>query len=1071
MSYFKCFKSGFHEYVSRFIVLLFIINVVVGQQIGKIITNKTNYSNNEPIEIGCQYNSKPDDVVKDYFNLTLHRSFKSEESSTNYIVNYNDPRYDREKKSFKVYLQELDIGVYKIECCIHTKEKPNGSGIDIKDIYVGTIPEPVQNFTCMNLAFDKLVCSFDEPYNPVHPDYTVEIRAGNQNKKSCILKDVAYKGISRKYCTTENPETGTPYKFIVRSQNSLTTEVLEQQFEVNVLNVTVPAKVNLKLNSADISSADFSFPLEFSAQYDHDRSKHNYLIFNLTLESSVGFHSPDQFQYSINNTGGDVFSLIIKSLPYPHHNYSLTLRSKMMLSPNDTDMYYSEPTYYNFSTTSTRPYKPPRTNMGAFEVIETNRGNKEKTEVTIFWEALKEFEHNGPNFRYVIKVYRNGKLVEMSPIKHSESSATFEISHDNDYNFEIFSKNDVGSSSSSSSVFVSKHVTNNKKTLIEDVWKVTNDEHVNLTWYLDNYVEDFINFTVFWCTPRIRDDYSHCKSSINFEEISKLERSHIFQDHGKLEYNYGISLNFRKYSTGIVWNSCSTEENIKLVNVKNFVAEKPAQQTEIGLRWSAECQYKATISGYNLKYCLLDNSDECVDQRTVTLGNKLESHRIHGLKPYSRYKVSIGMIRRKENILYSHLINETSQAAPSPPQNLTVANVTSSSVFLKWTRPEEMNGVFKTYKVYYNNNNILTNSTNITLTDLEGQTEYNLKVVASTIEDSEPTNNITIHTEIGKPSEPKVKPFYFKDGRNIAEWEKPVHPNAHESLRFYEVRIGDQWSLVTNLSCTLDNCDNTLGDFELIAVNAYESKDMVFEDTYNNDIFENKLCSEHNSTEIYNLFKKGYAFHKSKPIKTQLQCNNVFRANMVLFAILFSSIFIPAVVFLSIYKFRKISKITSVLPPGLGFDSSPIKNNIASIPHDDDDQDVDSEQTMETTENEFSTLTGKEYNLRIQEIEKTISEKPKPFYLTNNSSSPVIESFAPVKENSGYVSINPKPNPGYILIQSQPQPQPSGYVTFPLEPTKIKNESEYFAIETEESPMPAPQLMSGYVTPAGNFYK
>lgn len=469
---------------------------------------------------------------------------------------------------------------------------------------------------------------------------------------------------SRWECTTENPELDTPYNFIVTSHNDLSQEPLVQSFDVNLLNVTVPPKFDLKLNHTDISSAEFYFPLDYSANYEHDRYKNNFLVFILTLQSNVGFHSPDQFQYVINSTDGDKFFLKLTDLPYPSYTYNVTLRSKMALSPNDTDLYYSEPVSYIFTTKPALPYRPPRTNMGAFEIIQIGR-----MEVTIFWEALEEFEYNGPNFRYDFRVFKNNIFIsDMSPTRTSESSATFKIHPNTDYRFEIFSKNELGESPRSSEILVSKHVTIRSHAVqpnpIEDVWKVTNDKQANLTWSLGRFEGDFENFTVFWCAPRNRDDYSNCKSSINFEEISKHERWHVFQHNSKVEYNYGISLNFRNYSTGLVWNSCSAREDRKLEIVKYFRAEKPAQKIEVGLRWDTECQFKSIISGYDLTYCLLDHSDNCVDvePRKEVLGNKLESYKIRGLKPYSRYKFSIGMIRGNEVILYTNVTSETSQS-------------------------------------------------------------------------------------------------------------------------------------------------------------------------------------------------------------------------------------------------------------------------------------------------------------------------------------------------------------------------------------------------------------------------
>lgn len=75
---------------------------------------------------------------------------------------------------------------------------------------------------------------------------------------------------------------------------------------------------------------------------------------------------------------------------------------------------------------------------------------------------------------------------------------------------------------------------------------------------------------------------------------------------------------------------------------------------------------------------------------------------------------------------------------------------------MEWSKPEEMNGEFKFYKVFFNDKKGFNNSdyksttaTNITLMNLDGNTNYLLYVVAHTVEDSEPSNVVSIKTLIG----------------------------------------------------------------------------------------------------------------------------------------------------------------------------------------------------------------------------------------------------------------------------------------------------------------------------------
>lgn len=281
-----------------------------------------------------------------------------------------------------------------------------------------------------------------------------------------------------------------------------------------------------------------------------------------------------------------------------------------------------------------------------------------------------------------------------------------------------------------------------------------------------------------------------------------------------------------------------------------------------------------------------------------------------------------------------------------------------------------------------------------------------------------------------EPSPPISKSSDTHSSKVVAHWTKPDHPNGN--VEFYVVKMGDKMSFVSGgsvLNCTL-TCDHGM-DLNVIAVNVYPSDDMDFNTAFNSDlpVNDNYLCEENDYDIISESYKKGFSFYKSDELTNPLPCSS--RSDSMIIGIPILCIFVPIVVFLSIYKVRKCNDIKVVLPPGLGFGSSPIKNNSANISPD-DDHDVDSEQTMETTENECSTLTGKEYIFQTQDFGKVLSEKPQPQFYTTNSSAPVIENFTTNKDGSGYIKI--QPDSGYIKIP----PNAGGYISFPLaEPTKV----------------------------------
>lgn len=369
----------------------------------------------------------------------------------------------------------------------------------------------------------------------------------------------------------------------------------------------------------------------------------------------MGFHDHHDFEV-LNPGDSDLYILKVYNLPYPGMTYNLTLRQKMLLSSNETDMYYSEPSTFTFTTKPTLPYRPPKTNTGAFEVTASYTKGPA---ITIFWESLKDFEFNGEDFKYDIKVYKNGVRTKLELIESSPFSATYKYKFIRaDYKFEIFSKNEIGSSVNSSIVYVDKRALNGVN-FVEDVWMVTNNTSTNLTFGLNNEAEDFESFTIFWCSPRYRANPSSCQDSIEFIQVSKEERAHIF--HTSNIFNYGVSMNFKDYSSGIVWSSCQVRDDKSLELVKFFKATGE-QKRSVRLTWSIDCQIKSLIHGYFLEYCKLDENDDCMGEtKNQTLGNKLESYEVNGLKPYTKYGFFMRMFRENNRGLVSYDTVKTSQ--------------------------------------------------------------------------------------------------------------------------------------------------------------------------------------------------------------------------------------------------------------------------------------------------------------------------------------------------------------------------------------------------------------------------
>jgi receptor-type tyrosine-protein phosphatase gamma len=136
---------------------------------------------------------------------------------------------------------------------------------------------------------------------------------------------------------------------------------------------------------------------------------------------------------------------------------------------------------------------------------------------------------------------------------------------------------------------------------------------------------------------------------------------------------------------------------------------------------------------------------------------------------------------------------------PSKPQHLTVLDVSSVTITLRWTQPDKLNGAIEGYRVYYMFNNytdmnrdkIKHVSPYITynLTNLKPYTEYKIWVKAYTRNhEGEPSDPIYNSTDISGPSAPRILNLTCQTQDNIFfQWARPNH--FYFSIDYYYIYI------------------------------------------------------------------------------------------------------------------------------------------------------------------------------------------------------------------------------------------------------------------------------------------
>ncbi|KAF4530570.1 hypothetical protein B566_EDAN009716, partial [Ephemera danica] len=93
-------------------------------------------------------------------------------------------------------------------------------------------------------------------------------------------------------------------------------------------------------------------------------------------------------------------------------------------------------------------------------------------------------------------------------------------------------------------------------------------------------------------------------------------------------------------------------------------------------------------------------------KNTTVVGDALNIHgNITDLMPYTTYWVAVSVMSRGgEGLQSDPKFATTLEAAPEPPLNLIISEVTNTSMVVSWVPPRLMNGVLQYYNIHYNSN-------------------------------------------------------------------------------------------------------------------------------------------------------------------------------------------------------------------------------------------------------------------------------------------------------------------------------------------------------------------------------
>ncbi|XP_062838740.1 phosphatidylinositol phosphatase PTPRQ isoform X3 [Anolis carolinensis] len=234
--------------------------------------------------------------------------------------------------------------------------------------------------------------------------------------------------------------------------------------------------------------------------------------------------------------------------------------------------------------------------------------------------------------------------------------------------------------------------------------------------------------------------------------------------------------------------SVRTAETVPEVPPQN-ITYRNISSTEIELSYFPPSVPNGIIEGYTIYLRESDGTEERI------INTKNSSFTITGLKIYTKYIVEVSSSTAKgEGTRSVPLYIMTAEDAPSsPPQWLTVKQLSGVTVKLSWQPPLEPNGIILYYTVYIWNlmsrRSINVTEPSLEITDLEYNSEYNVYVTASTrFGDGNMKSNLTMfRTSEGAPSDPPRNIWYKNLTSSSIEifWDPPQKPNG--VIQFYSI--------------------------------------------------------------------------------------------------------------------------------------------------------------------------------------------------------------------------------------------------------------------------------------------
>ncbi|XP_078605593.1 usherin-like isoform X2 [Branchiostoma floridae x Branchiostoma japonicum] len=217
---------------------------------------------------------------------------------------------------------------------------------------------------------------------------------------------------------------------------------------------------------------------------------------------------------------------------------------------------------------------------------------------------------------------------------------------------------------------------------------------------------------------------------------------------------------------------------------RDFQAEA-VDATSIQVSWEPPANTNGELEGYKILY--RQAGTEAISIAEVAPA--AQYHLLTELQPFTVYLLAlVAFTEGGEGETSSEVTVQTDEDVPSPPQDVTVEPIDSTSARVVWQPPAEPNGILQGYKVLYKDSNaaeyitheVEASEMSYVISDMIPGTEYVVAVSAFTgAGDGSPSEELRIQTEEGVPDVPTSVVAEGIDAQSIrVSWQPSTETNG-----------------------------------------------------------------------------------------------------------------------------------------------------------------------------------------------------------------------------------------------------------------------------------------------------